>query len=95
MKIYIDEECKCHTTNPNNTFREFDVPFFDGKCQTFIEGCRYCPKDESYIREDGEVFRGEAIAAWKPYSEFAAAQVQYEADMAELQTAYQEGVNSV
>ena len=95
MKIYIDAECKCHTTNPDNTFREFDVPMFDGKCQTFIEGHRHCPKGESYIREDGKIFYGECIVAWKLYDELAAAQAQYERDMAELQAAYQEGVNSV
>ena len=59
MKIYIDEEKKCHATNPEGTFREFELEFFDGKCQTFIEGHRYCPKDESYTRDDGEVFHGE------------------------------------
>ena len=95
MKIYIDSNCKCHTTNPDGTFREFDVPFFDGKCQTFIEGHRYCPHNESYTSDKGEVFHGECIVLWKPYFELAAAQAQYERDMAKLQTAYQEGVNSV
>lgn len=78
MKIYIDTECKCHVTNPDNAFREFDVPFFDGMCQTLIEGYRYCPEGESYIREDGAVFHGECIVPWKPYSELDAAQRQYE-----------------
>lgn len=78
MRVYIDEECKCHTTNPNGVYREFEVPFFDGKCQTFIEGFRYCPDGESYTREDGEVFRGECYTAWKPYSTLEAAQREYE-----------------
>lgn len=78
MKIYIDKECKCHTTNPDNAFREFEVDFFDGKCQTFIEGYRYCPKDETYTREDGEVFHGECIVPWKTFDELDAAQRQYE-----------------
>lgn len=78
MKIYIDKECKCHTTNPDGAYREFDVPFFDGKCKAFIEGHRYCPEGESYIRDDGEVFHGECRTLWKPYSELDAAQREYE-----------------
>lgn len=94
MKIYIDESCKCHTENPNGNFREFEIAQFDGKCKTFIEGHRYCPEGESYVREDGKVFRGEQLTAWKDYNELTAAQAQYEQDMAELQEAYQKGVNS-
>lgn len=81
MNIYIDKECKCHISNPDGAFRQFDVPFFDGKCQTFIEGYRYCPEDESYTREDGEVFSGECFVPWKPYSELDAAQRQHERQM--------------
>ena len=78
MKIYIDTECKCHATNPDNAFREFDVPFFDGMCQILIEGHRYCPEGESYTRDDGKVFFGECIVRWNPNSELDAAQRQYE-----------------
>ena len=76
--IYIDTEKRCHTTNPDGTFRGFDVPFFNDKCQTFIEGHRYCPKEESYMRDDGETFSGECIVPWKPLSELAAAQREHE-----------------
>ena len=100
MKIYIDSEFKCHTTNPDDAFREFDVPYFDGKCKTFIEGYRYCPEGESYVREDGEVFYGECVAPWKPYDELDEAQQEYErAKLAqyeqELPQAYLDGVNSI
>lgn len=110
MKIYIDKECKCYTTNPDGAFREFDVPFFDGKCKAFIEGYRYCPEDESYIRDDGEVFRGECITLWEPYSELDSAQREYEKqqiveyteelktlknNIQELNISYNEGVNSI
>jgi hypothetical protein len=78
VRIFIDTECKCHITNPDGAFREFDVEDFNGKCQTYIEGHRYCPPDESYIREDGEVFYGECIVSWKDYAELDAAQRQYE-----------------
>ena len=80
MKIYTDEERRCHISDPQGTFREFDVPFFDGKCPAFIE--------ESYTREDGEVFWGECIVPWKPYSKLDAAQRQYErALIADMQSA--------
>lgn len=76
--IYIDSEYRCHTTNPDGAFREFDVPFFENKCQTFIEGFRFVPYGESWTRSDGKVFCGEMKAAWKPYDELDVAQRQYE-----------------
>lgn len=78
MIIYIDSDFKCHTTNPNGVFREFDVPFFDGKCQRFVEGYKYCPDGESYVGKYGDVFRGECIVPWKPYFELDAAQREFE-----------------
>lgn len=96
MRIYIDPiDFKCHTTNPDGTFLEMETSFFDGKCQTFIEGYRFVPSDYRWTRSDGTVFHGEMIAPFKPYSELEAAQRQYEADQSELLEAYQEGVNSV
>ena len=83
MKIYIDSEYKCHTTNPDGTFREVETEFFDGKCDAFVEG--YC-----YDTSKGYT----QIYPWKPYGELAAAQAQYETDMAEADAAYEEGVNS-
>ena len=88
MKLYIDSEYKCHMDNLEGDFREFEDPFFDGKCQMFIEGFRYCPEGESYVREDGEVFRGKCIVPWKPLSDLDAAQRQYErALIADMQNA--------
>ena len=95
MKIYIDSEYLCHTTNPDGTFLEVETPFLDGKCTTFIEGYRIVPSGYSWTRSDGTVFHGEMIAPFKPYDQLAAAQAQYEADMAEAANAYQEGVDSV
>lgn len=84
MKIYVDSEYRCHTTNQDGSFREIEDQFFDGRCKMFIEG--YCYDDsKGYARK----------YPWKPYSELAAAQAQYKADLAELEAAYQEGVNSV
>lgn len=67
MKIYVDEDYRCHTINPDGNFREFDVPFFDGKCTAFVEG--YCRDDsEGYVQ----------IYPWKDYNELDAAQREYE-----------------
>lgn len=93
-KIYIDAEFKCYTTD-KGTMTAVETDFFDGKCDTFIEGYRFVPAGSSWVRSDGTVFVGEMVSPWKPYAELAAAQDQYEADMKELQTAYREGVNSV
>ena len=95
MKIYIDSECRCHTTNPDGDFREFNVPYFEDKCNTFIEGFRYIPAGESWTRTDGVVFTGEMIAPFKPYSELDSAQrayerqqiSEYESALSEIETA--------
>lgn len=94
MTVYIDSAYRCHTTSHDGTLREVEHTFFDSKCTTFIEGYRFVPSGESWTRSDGVVFCGEMIAPWKPYNELAAAQAQYEADLAEAAAAYQEGVNS-
>lgn len=78
MKIYIDTEYKCHTTNPDGIFREFDVVAFDGKCAAYIKGRRYVPAGENWVREDGKVFTGEMISPWKNSAELDAAQREYE-----------------
>ena len=93
MIIYIDKDFKCHTVN-DGTMSPVETDFFNDKCNTFIEGYRFVPLGESWIREDGVVFTGEMITPWKPYIELAAAQAQYELDMAEAAAAYQEGVDS-
>lgn len=78
--IYIDSESKCHVEN-NGTLLEVQTEFFANKCDTFVEG--YCSKDKGNgCRE---------FFPWKPYSELAAAQAQYEqdlADRADLEAAY-------
>ena len=76
--IYIDSEFKCHATNTDGTFREVEAPYFDGKCAAFIEGYRFVPAEESWIRSDGVIFTGEMISPWKPYDELDAAQREHE-----------------
>ena len=67
MKVFIDTEYHCHTTNPDGTFREVEHPLFDNKCDTFIEG--YCYDDsKGYVQ----------VYPWEPYSELDNAQREYE-----------------
>ena len=82
MTVYIDADFKCHTAN-DGTMREVQTDFFDGKCQTFIEGYRFVPDGESWAREDGVVFAGEMASPWKPYDELDQAQREYEHELAQ------------
>ena len=75
--VYIDSEFKCHPVN-DGTRKAAESDFFEGKCDAFIEGYRFIPEEESWTREDGEVFRGEMIAPWKDFNELDAAQREYE-----------------
>ena len=77
MVIYLDNEYKCHLTN-DGTMMEVDTPFFEGKCQTFIEGYRYVPAGHTWSRYDGVQFHGEMVAPWKDYNELAQAQALYD-----------------
>ncbi len=91
--IYVDSDYCCHTTNPDGTYTAIETDIFGGKCDAYIEGYRFVPDGKTWVREDGTVFKGEMIAPWKPYSELAAYQLQYETMLAEAEAAYQEGVN--
>ncbi len=75
--IYIDSDFKCHTVN-DGAMTAVETDFFDGKCATFIEGYRFIPSGETWVREDGIIFTGEMISPWKNYSELDAAQREYE-----------------
>lgn len=78
MKIYIDSEFQCHTTNPDGVFREVESAFFDNKCQAFVEGYRFVPSGESWTRSDGVVFHGEMIAPMKDYTLLSSIQLLFE-----------------
>ena len=94
MKIFLDNEFRCHTQNAEG-YREFDVPFFNGKCRFFIEGYRFVPEDETWTRSDGTIFKGEMIAPFVNSAILEAVQQQYEQDNTVLATAYTQGVNSI
>lgn len=81
MTIYIDNDCKCHVSNPDGIFTEVEAPEqFNGKCTAYIEGFRVRPDGYTYTREDGVVFgpNGSSVSPWKDYAELEKAQFEYE-----------------
>lgn len=80
MIIYIDNEYKCHIQN-NDTFQKIETDFFDGKCDEYIEGYRFVPKDNTWTREDGMIFQGEMITPWKNFDELDIIQREYEKNL--------------
>lgn len=77
--IYVDSHYRCHVTDDGNR-TALTTDFFDGKCDTFVEG--YCL--EPYES-------GEKCYPWKAYPQLQAAQQEYEG----MLDAYREGVNSL
>ena len=77
MTIYIDDEYKCYTL-PGDGLTAIETDAFDGKCKQYIEGCRFIPSGETWLREDGEVFTGEMVAPWRDYELLAELQALYE-----------------
>lgn len=73
MKIYIDEDFKCHSSN-DGYMRGFDLPYFNGKCAEFVAGYRYIPDGERWERPDGVTFRGESLFLWQNYNLLEAVQ---------------------
>ena len=94
MKIYLDKDFHCHAA-PGDGLREVETDFFDGKCAAFVEGYRFIPAEESWTREDGTVFTGEMVAPVRDYAELEEIQSAVNQVQAELDDAYQEGVNSL
>ena len=98
MKIYIDtnDGFKCYPTNTGDLL-EYEEPFFNNKCQEFIESYRCKPVGHEWITENGEVIQADCklVAPWKDLSEAYAAQVtyvtaqnaQYEAALTEIEAA--------
>lgn len=90
MKIFIDNEFKCHIENPGG-FREVDTSTFDGKCQEYIEGMRYVPDGDHYTL-DGNNTWGEAVFPWKPMVDMGKAQAVFEHDQLAIITAERDGL---
>lgn len=81
MTIYLDSDYRCHLVN-DGTMRAVETDAFDEKCKTYIEGYRYIPYGESWMRPDGTVLHGFMIAPAEDYSRLEKAQQQHEFDEA-------------
>ena len=94
MIIYIDGDFKCHVSAAEGC-REIETGFFDGKCPEWIESFRFVPAGETWVKPNGEMFRGEMVSPWKDLGEAYAAQAayvtaqnaQYEAALTEIEAA--------
>lgn len=75
--IYIDSEYRCHTSD-DGTMVAVETDFFDGKCDTFVEGYRFVPAGAVWVRSDGVSFTGEMVSPWKPFAELDKAQRDHE-----------------
>ena len=81
MTIYIDSDYKCHTSSGDG-FTPVETDTFDGKCRQYIEGYRFVPSEQSWTREDGQMFHGEMVAPWRNYEILAELQAVYEEEQA-------------
>ena len=81
MKIYIDDEFKCHTQAADG-LTAVETDFFDGMCAAYIEGYRFVPAGKTWTAADGTVYSGEMITPWKPWAELDSAQRAYEREQA-------------
>lgn len=77
MIIYIDSDFKCYTSNAEGR-TAVETNAFNGKCQEFIEGMRFVPSGETWVRADGVEFHGEMISPWKDSRQLEIAQLRYE-----------------
>ena len=76
--IYIDDDFKCHASNPDGVYTVAETDCFDGKCAAYIEGYRFVPAGSVWTRQDGVVFPGEMVAPWKDWRQLDEAQRGYE-----------------
>ena len=79
MIIYLDANFCCHLENAEG-LRKIETEAFNGKCQTFIEGCRYIPYGESWTNAKGITFHGEMVSPIVNSVALEHAQKQYRAD---------------
>lgn len=94
MTIYIDNDYKCYVSDADGR-RAIETNEFDGKCAEWIESFRLVPAGETWVKPNGEMFRGEMVSPWKDLGEAYAAQTayleqqtaQYEAALSEIEAA--------
>ena len=78
--IYLDSDFRCHLFL-ENPYLTIETSYFDGKCQTYIEGYRFVPANYTWTRSDGSVFAGEMVSPAVEYSILETAQKQYEENL--------------
>ena len=76
MTIYIDSDYKCYVSAAEGR-RAVETDAFNGKCPEWIESYRFVPEGETWVKENGEMFRGEMVSPWKDLGEAYAAQTAY------------------
>lgn len=76
MTIYIDSDYKCYVSAAEGR-RAIEMNEFDGKCPEWIESFRLVPAGETWVKPNGEMFRGEMVSPWKDLGEAYAAQAAY------------------
>lgn len=94
MTIYIDSDYKCYVSTAEGR-RAIETNEFDGKCDEWIESFRFVPAGETWVKLNGEMFRGEMVSPWKDLGEAYTAQTayvtaqnaQYEAALTEIEAA--------
>lgn len=94
MTIYIDNDFKCYAKAADG-LRAVETDEFEGKCPAFIEGHRYVPEGEQWVREDGLVFTGRMVCTLTDINLLEAAQAAYEDVLNSADAAYREGVDSI
>ena len=92
MKLFIDNEYKFHTSNPDGAYTAVETDFFDGKCDAYIEGYRFVPAGAVWTREDGTQFPGEMVAPWRDWNELDATQREYEREQL---AAYEQAMSEI
>ena len=94
MTIYIDSDYKCYVSAAEGR-KAIETDAFNGKCDEWIESFRFVPAGETWVKPNGEMFRGEMASPWKDLGEAYAAQTvylkqqtaQYEAALTEIEAA--------
>ena len=94
MTVYIDSDYKCYVSAVEGR-RAIETDAFNGKCAEWIESFRLVPAGETWVKPNGEMFRGEMVSPWKDLGEAYAAQTayvtaqnaQYEAALSEIEVA--------
>lgn len=81
--IYLDSDFAVHLEQQEGLL-PFETDFFDGMCDTLVEGYRIVPDGETWTRKDGKVFSGEMISPLQWTDVLEAAQGEYEKAQAEI-----------